>query len=264
MSLSYVKKFGLGAICFGVAATAALTVMPARWLLALGPHDALMSVADASGTLWQGRAWLAIGPPGAQRLLTQPVQWQWRWQSLDLQITHPWLGGPLLVQPGWNGVNISAQSLRFSADVLANLGAPWNTLAPQGEIDARWQPVMLGSAPPVGPLAELRWREASSALAAIAPIGSYVVRINGDGKSGAKLALSTERGLIALNGQGNWTAGRLQFQGQARFAPAATEVERTSLSGVLGTLGRRVGDVVEFGTTPAATVTATPPLAQAK
>lgn len=259
MSLNYVKKFGLGTLCVGLAATAALTVMPARWLLALSPGNALITVADAAGTIWQGRAWLTLGPPGMQRLLTQPVQWQWSWQTLGLQITHPWLGAPLRVQPGLNGVNISAQSLRLSADVLANLGAPWNTLAPQGQIEARWQAFTPGTAPPVGLLAELRWRDASSALAAIAPIGSYVLRINGDGKSGANLALSTERGLITLNGQGHWSPGSMRFEAQARFAPTATKVERSSLNGVMGTLGRRVGDVVEFGTGGPSTVTALRP-----
>lgn len=264
MSSSFIKKCGIGAFGLAVAATAAVAVMPARWLLALSADHAVIKLADAAGTVWQGSAWLAFGPPGAQRLLTQPVQWSWQWQPLSLRITHPWLGGPLLLRPGWNSVGINAQSLRFPADVLANLGAPWNTLAPQGQIEARWQAFTLGGVPPVGPLAELRWRDASSALAAIAPIGSYVVRVNGDGKSGANLTLATERGLIALTGQGSWTSPKLRFEGQARFSPTATEVERSALNGVLGVLGNRVGDTVMFGTGGTSTATRPPPLAQAK
>ena len=63
------------------------------------PDDAPVALADASGTLWRGSAWIALGPPGARRMLPQPVQWQWRWSALALDVTHPWLQGPLRASP---------------------------------------------------------------------------------------------------------------------------------------------------------------------
>lgn len=234
-----------GSVC---AAAAAVTVLPARWLLVLLPDKAPVALADASGTLWRGSAWIALGPPGARRVLPQPLQWQWRWDALALEISHPWLQGPLRASPGWNGLSVPAQSLRAPASILAALGAPWNTIAPQGTLEISWQPLRLGAALPAGALAELRWRNASTALAPVAPVGTYLLRVQG-GKSGATLALSTESGLLDVTGQGSASGrGGLKFQGQATYAGSAREAERAALDGLLSALGRRSGDVTTFGT----------------
>lgn len=234
--------------CAACAAAAALAVLPARWLLAVLPDQAPVTLADASGTLWRGSVWIALGPPGARRMLPQPLQWQWRWDALALEISHPWLQGPLRASPGWNGLSVPAQSLRAPASILSALGAPWNTIAPQGTLEIRWQPLRLGAALPSGPLAELRWRNASTALAPVAPVGTYLLRVQG-GKSGATLALSTESGLLDVTGQGSASGrGGLKFQGQATYAGSAREAERAALDGLLSALGRRSGDVTTFGT----------------
>ncbi|OLU01686.1 type II secretion system protein N [Achromobacter denitrificans] len=233
-----------GAAC---AAAAGAAVLPARWLFAVLPDDAPVALADASGTLWRGSAWIALGPPGARRMLPQPVQWQWRWSALALDVTHPWLQGPLRASPAWNGLALSAQSLRAPASVLAALGAPWNTMAPQGMLEIAWQPLRLGAALPSGPVAELRWRNAGTALAPVASVGTYVLRVQG-GKAGATLALSTENGLLDVTGQGSATGRGLRFQGQASYAHSAGEADRAALDGLMSMLGRRSGDTVEFGT----------------
>ncbi|MDQ6216792.1 type II secretion system protein N, partial [Achromobacter insolitus] len=111
-----------------------------------------------------------------------------------------------------------------------------------------WQPLRLGAALPAGALAELRWRNASTALAPVAPVGTYLLRVQG-GKSGATLALSTESGLLDVTGQGSASGrGGLKFQGQATYAGSAREAERAALDGLLSALGRRSGDVTTFGT----------------
>lgn len=234
-----------GTLC---AAAAGAVTLPARWLLAFLPAKSPVTLADASGTLWRGSAWIALGPPEARRMLPQPVQWQWRWDTLSLEISHPWLQGPLRARPGWNGLAVPAQSLRAPASVLAALGAPWNTIAPQGTLEINWQPLRLGGALPAAPLAELRWRNASTALAPVAPVGSYVLRVQG-GKPGATLALSTESGLLDVTGKGSAGGrGGLSFQGQATYAQSAGAADRAALDGLLSALGRRSGDVVTFGT----------------
>jgi len=40
----------------------------------------------------------------------------------------------------------------------------------------------------------------------------------------------------------------VRFQGQATFAPGASEADRGALDGLMSTLGRRSDDVVVFGT----------------
>lgn len=228
------------------ALAAAVSVLPARWLLALQSDQSLVTLADASGTLWQGSAWIALGANGSRRVLPQAVQWQWRWNTMALEVSHPWLQGPLRARVGWTGVSLPAQSLRVPASVLPALGAPWNTLAPEGMLEINWQPLRLGRALPTGPIADLRWRNAGTALTSIAPVGTYLLRVQGTGKPGAALTLSTENGLLAVSGQGNVTARGMKFDGQATFAPSATEAQRAALDGLMSTLGRRSKDTVVF------------------
>lgn len=79
-------------------------------------------------------------------------------------------------------------------------------------------------------------------------MGTYLLRIRGNGKSGATLALTTESGPLAVTGQGSANARGVRFTGQATFAPSASEADRAALDGLMSTLGRRSGDTVEFGT----------------
>lgn len=242
------KRTGLALACGACALAAAATVLPARWLLALLPADAPVTLADAAGTIWNGNAWIALGPPGARRLLPQALHWQWRWPSMTLELSHPWLQGPVRAGMGWSGVTLSTQSLRLPATALPALGAPWNTLAPEGTIEVSWQALRLGGNLPDAPLADLRWRDAGTALTRVSPVGTYLLRIRGNGKSGATLALSTESGPLAVTGQGSANARGVRFTGQATFAPSASEADRAALDGLMSTLGRRSGDTVEFGT----------------
>lgn len=242
------KHSALALACAASAAIGAIAVLPARWLQAWLPADAPVTLADAGGTIWNGSAWIALGPPGARRMLPQAVHWQWHWSSLTLELSHPWLQGPLRASLDGGGVSLSAQSLRLPATVLPALGAPWNTLAPEGTVEVRWQVLRLGAALPDAPLAELRWRDAATALSPLAPIGTYVLRLRGNGRAGATLALSTESGPLAVTGQGSLTARGVRFQGQASFAASASPADRAALDGLMSTLGRRSRDTVVFGT----------------
>ena len=252
MPLKSLKSLNTRAAALWLASGACLlaagvSVLPARWLLAVQPADTLVSLADASGTLWRGSAWVALGPPGSQRVLPQPVQWLWRWDAMTLDIKHPWLQGPLRAKVGWTGLSLPAQSLLVPATVLPALGAPWNTLAPEGMLEINWQPLRLGGELPAGNIADLRWRNAATALTSLTPVGTYLLRLQGAGKSGATLALSTESGMLMVTGQGSANASGMRFEGQATFAPAATQAQRAALDGLLSTLGRRSGDTVTFG-----------------
>ncbi|WMD22686.1 type II secretion system protein N [Achromobacter seleniivolatilans] len=250
MSVFRINKRSAALLTAGVfcAIAAGVCVLPASWLLVMLPGKSPVTLADASGTLWHGSAWVALGPPGAQRVLPQAVQWQWRWDAMALDISHPWLQGPLRARVGWGGLSIPAQSLRVPATVLPALGAPWNTIAPEGMLEISWQALRLGGDLPAGPVADLRWRNASTALSSVAPIGTYLLRVQGTGKPGATLTLSTESGLLTVTGQGSVNARGMNFQGQATYAPAATVADRAALDGLLSTLGRRSDDTVVFGT----------------
>ena len=129
---------------------------------------------------------------------------------------------PAAAEPRLTGATLSAQSLRAPAAALSALGSPWNTLAPQGTLELKWQTLPLGGRLPAGPLAELRWRDAATALAPVNPVGSYVLRLQGDGKSGGALALSTESGLLDVSGQGSLSRAARSSRGARPMPPRRT------------------------------------------
>ncbi|WP_233237635.1 type II secretion system protein N [Bordetella sp. LUAb4] len=254
-----------------VALAAALAVLPARWLMRFVDDDGLYAIVDASGTIWNGTALLALGPAGARRTLPQPVSWQWTWHGVML--SHPWLGGAVRLAPAWRGLatptfSLSAGTMRLPADILSAFGSPVNTLAPGGNLELRWPDYDAGVAR--GPeLLQVQWRDASSALSIVRPLGSYRLQaVQGKGSNGKSNGKSNDGGndrgsdggddvqvtLTTLNGPlkvqaiGVWNGRRLTLNGSAEPDAGASDSARAGLDTLLSAIGRRNGPQSVFGT----------------
>ena len=231
-------------LCFLVALAAALAVLPARWLIAILPAQWPVAVVDASGTIWRGSALLALGFPEARSTLPAPVEWRTKWDGGPLvEIRHPWLDGPLGLRLQTNGFLLSGRTLKLPASTLAQLGAPFNTLRPTGELRLKWPSLRLNGNIPAGEILDAEWRDAGTALSLLKPIGHYRVRLAGAAGGAVTLALSTLSGPLAVEGSGRWTArAGFSFDGVARPAPNASPEARAALQSTLSALGRRSGD----------------------
>lgn len=230
----------VGLACVSIAA--ALVVMPARWLLRILPDQGLVALVDADGSIWQGHAQLAFGPPGNRRSLPTRAAWSWRWvNGPAVSIVHPWLEAPLLMHLSGSDLVLPANMLRLPADTLSALGAPFNTLQPTGELMLRWPAQRLGGAAPQGELLTVQWDDAAAALSRLRPLGSYRARLTGDGR-GMDLGIDTLSGVFQVQGTGRWERGALQFSGAAQPAATATSSQREALQGLLSAIGRREGD----------------------
>ena len=82
----------------------------------------------------------------------------------------------------------------------------------------------------------------SSRLSTVSPLGSYLLRAQGDGAK-ADMQLSTLSGPLILAGKGVWNGQRLQFAGTAQAAAGKEE----ALANLLSLLGQREGDKVRIG-----------------
>ena len=225
-----------------VALATALAVMPARWLLRLLPANGLIALVDADGSIWQGHAQLALGPPGNRRSLPVRAAWTWRWADGPVvAVVHPWLESPMQLRLAGTDIVLPANMLRLPADTLAALGAPLNTLQPTGELMLRWPAQRIGGAAPRGELLTLQWDDAATALSRTRPLGSYRARLTGDGR-GLDLLIDTLGGVLQLQGNGRWERGALTFSGAAEPAATATPSQREALQGLLSAIGRRAGD----------------------
>lgn len=224
---------------------AAVSVLPARWVLRLIPQDGILTVADADGTIWNGQAWIALGYPETRRMLADPVQWQWRGFSIELR--HPWLRGPVTLSPRLGSLEVSAQQVQLPAATLVSLGAPWNTLAPTGRLELSWHTLSTSQPQAAGPLADLAWRDAGSAVSMVSPLGDYHLSLASTGKT-ITADLGTDKGALELSGHGSWDGRRWNFEGLAKASASASEAQTAQLAGLLNTIGPLQGNAHRFGT----------------
>lgn len=224
-----------------IALGAALTVMPARWLMAALPSELPVSVADADGSLWSGRALLAVGQPGFQRTITEPLAWTF---SLvggpHLRVEHPWLNEAVVIRPAWLGLSISGQSFQAPASLLSTFDARLAALNPGGQLLLQWPAMVVGFTGKLqnNALIQLHWNNASSTLAAVKPLGSYRLSLTASALEDAAITLSSAHGPLLLQGQGAISpGGRFQMGLTTRIDPVADPAVSAALRDLLATLG---------------------------
>lgn len=252
---------------------------PARWLsegVALATQQRVL-LLNPQGTVWQGSAEWALSDgqhtletaqeTNAQKKsasaaqsptrLASRVQWQIG-PSIDFQNFAMGLKlelqsacctpSPLKVfaAPTWQGLQLRgpAHTSDWPAAWLVGLGAPWNTLQPEGQMQLRtqawqWQqPWSMAHAKPqlTGEI-ELQWLQFSTRLSTLRPLGNYRVVLKGGDTM--QVQLDTLEGSLQLKGHGEWQQGRLRFRGEAK-AQADAEA---AVSNLLNVLGQRRGNV---------------------
>jgi general secretion pathway protein N len=233
---------------------ACLIWAPARWLawgVAQASHGQVQW-SNARGTVWQGSAQLTLsGGAGSRDTQTLPGRMHW-------QITPGLLYGRITlqadccmdrpiearVQAGLSTLSLELNDhpSRWPAAWLSGLGAPWNTLQAEGQLQLRTESLRLqwaaGRLQMQGQL-ELQAQNMASRLSTLKPMGSYRMQVRGthQGTATPELQLSTLQGPLQLQGQGQWVGSRLRFSGEAS-AEAGSEA---ALSNLLNIIGRRQG-----------------------
>ena len=240
------SRIGLILVFAAVAIAAALFALPARWAMAWIPDSSPVTVVDAAGTMWNASATVAIGVGGLRRTLPDPVQWHLAFDAGPrLVVQHPWLQGPLQLSPGWTGMRLSAQSLQLPASALTAIHALFNTLDPGGELQLSWPKLEIGrtlSTPGDGAtLLTAQWRNASSALSRIKPMGDYTLTLTEASGDTMALALGTRQGPLMMEGSGAASRAGAQFDGKAWVDETATEDTRAALQGLLAAIGPSTG-----------------------
>ncbi len=170
------------ALC-GIAA-GLLAFAPASWLAGALERQSQgrFTLAATEGRVWRGSAILAARQPGSDAA-TPLLPGRFEWQlspllligRLDLHVRHAdALPKPLHLHGSWLQATLEPSALRLPADGLAALGAPFNTLAPNGRLQLQWTPLQLRTAPPgMSGNATLELDDMRSRLSPVAPLGSY-------------------------------------------------------------------------------------------
>ncbi|WP_428851863.1 type II secretion system protein N [Imbroritus primus] len=207
-------------------------------------------LADASGTLWRGAATLALGAgPESHQATVLPGRLHWQLSALALlrgraviDLNHdtalPAAVRFTVTPAGWQS---GAGVLTLPAALLQGIGAPFNTLQPEGRMQISWNPLSgtLGQGIRDGD-ATVRLDQLASNLSPIRPLGSYLARLRWQDGNGS-LTLATLDGPLLLDGAG--TLGRnARFEGTARATPEAA----TALNALLSLMGRREGTLTRL------------------
>ncbi len=224
-------------------------------------------IADASGSIWQGRGRLVIvdvagerdrreradaatsgSAPSGQMLALSgvPIPGSIRWKidpwplllgRLQATVQHDSMAKPVTLNGNASGLQIGPGAMQLPSIALDRLGSPWNAVRPVGSLGVNWQQLQVARNGFEGRLV-LDLRDASSALTTVRPLGAWRLEVDARGQS-ADLRMVPLEGPLRLSGSGNWTArGGLRFQAEAE----ADESERLRLQSLLGLLGRRDGN----------------------
>lgn len=245
----------------GVLVGALLSVLvfaPARWLAAAVRQASAGQVLlqDARGTVWSGTAQLTLtGGVGSVATTSLPSRLGWQlqpgWTGLGVRLeascclAQSW---GFFLAPGWNGaqLRVSDSPSVWPAQLLAGLGTPFNTIAPQGQLAFSTQGLTLTWAAgrlQLGGSAQLDAQDISSRLSTLRPMGSY--RFTLTGGAAPELLLATLQGSLQLSGRGQWVGGKLRFVGEASSTPE----HQAALSNLLNIIGRREGarSIIKLG-----------------
>ena len=234
---------------------------PAQWLATAVANatEQRVLLQDAQGTLWQGsaQAVLSAGPqsgaPGIGITLPTRLTWQlgptFDWAHTRMVLRAQLASAccttaPVQVDtsPLWRGwrVQISDHTSHWPAHWLVGLGAPWNTVQPEGQMQLQTQQLVLtqqASQPLWQGQAELQLQQLATRLTTLRPLGTYRVQLVGSGSDALTIELSTPEGALQLQGQGELKNGHIRFQGEASATPDAQD----ALSNLLNVLGQRQG-----------------------
>ena len=241
---------------------ALLVWAPARWL-AWGVAQASQGQVQwltPRGTVWQGSAQLLLsGGAGSRQPQALPGRLHWTLSPTWTGLRLGWRADCCMTEAasvqaalGWNTLRLQASDHTSSwpAALLTGLGAPWNTLQAEGQLQLRTEALQLHWAQgrlQMHGLLELNLQSMSSRLSPVKPIGSYRVALTGtpEGTPTPGLDLSTLQGPLLLSGQGQWVGQRLRFTGEAR----AAQGHEAAFDNLLNILGRRQGErsLLSFG-----------------
>lgn len=251
------RVFGWCVLGIVVVALTVLAAFPASWLAdtVAARTERRVLLADAEGTLWHGSATLALSAgTGSATATVLPGRLQWTvafWPlfvgNLRMVLNHTdAFGGPVGIRITPSGWEAQAGSARLPASLLEGIGAPFNTLRPDGRMQLDWSALQgrfFGKpGQPAGFDGHLtvRIEQVSSAVSRLRPLGSYRAEIDFAGTRG-QLRLETVSGPLRLEGSGE-LGPRARFEGTADAEPDAA----VPLAALLSLLGRRENNVTRL------------------
>ncbi|WP_158529690.1 type II secretion system protein N [Parvibium lacunae] len=222
---------------------------PARWIIPCLPLERVgLTLGEVRGTLWQGSAVLGWRPVAGQSWAYWPGRITWEWQSLwpPWQVAFhnaQWQGAIPLTWRYGQSPQLGAGRAALPAQWLNQLGAPWNTIQPAGELLLQWATLTLPVTPSAAPAPSvpatwrLEWQQAQAGMVNVGVLGSYVCQGEWPRPAFSCAGVTPLQPLqLQLSVQHDGT--RWRWQGQATVAAS----QAAMMQGMLNFMGRRHPD----------------------
>lgn len=223
------RRRTLFAIGFGVYAAGLIVQVPAT-LVDAGLRQASsgrLRLAQAQGTIWAGAGLMEIRDVGGRNAIAKDIAWRvlpetlWRGRLVcEVELERAVQRFRIAASP--TKIEIASAEINLPAAALAFAEPRLKPLKLSGDVLLRTTNLTVGRDGMLGNIA-LQWRAAGSAFSPVSPLGSYELRLDGQGKAGLA-TLSTSQGPLQLDGSGSWTTGRNpEFQVTASVPPPYRE-----------------------------------------
>ncbi len=236
---------------------ALIAYAPASWLASgiAAASSGQVLLAAPRGTVWDGSADVVLsGGEGSSGAVRLPGAMHWhiapKWLGFDVQLAalcctptaSPVLLG-LRADPFVDKLNVAwhfdALSLQLPAELLAGLGAPWNTLQLMGELSLSSDKLAgvwsrAEGLTNITGRASVQASHVATALSTVRPLGSYRLSSTGAVMRLETLASAPAEAALILSGTGRIEQGRISFLGEAQAASGREE----ALSNLLHIVGQ--------------------------
>ena len=203
------------------------------------------SLERAEGGVWRGRASaFVINAPGVAPQRLSNATWKLNGVRLlrgqlavdiTLDGSSAKAAGTLVVRP--HSIQLIQSNITLPASTIAAFFPALQLGRAGGQVTARAEDIVFREGAALGE-AEIDWINASTALSAVNPLGTY--RLKAKAKDGpAQFEITTVNGALRIAGSGTWSAAKgLSFTAVARAEP----LEAANLRNLLLMLGRDDGN----------------------
>ncbi|WGS49904.1 type II secretion system protein N [Paraburkholderia sp. D15] len=234
------------AIAVVSAAIVMLTLLPAAWITPQFAKQTRghVNLVDPAGSLWHGSATLMLAAGSdlsTATLLPGRIEWTTAFWPLftgrvRMTMRHSEaMPEPINVDATLRTATVTSGAIAVPASLLSGLGAPFNTLDLQGDVQLAWSDWRSFNREAFGQMT-ITLNDVSSRVSLVRPLGSYRMVFQAQGES-STLDLSTLKGPLMLSGHGTVSAASTEFHGSASATPEAHD----NLAGLLNLLGRPSG-----------------------
>ena len=223
------RRRGLFAIGFSVFAAGLIVQAPATLVDAelQRASNGRLRLAQAQGTIWAGSGLIEIRDVGGRNAIAKDIAWRvlpeslWRGRLVcEVELERATRRFPIAAS--LTTIEIANAEIDLPAAALAFAEPRLKPLKLSGDVLLRTTNLSIGRDGMLGTVT-LQWRAAGSAFSPLSPIGSYELRLDGQGNT-VRATLSTLQGPLQLDGSGSWTTGRKpEFQATVRVPPQYQE-----------------------------------------